>query len=135
MHLVGEVPQADGGVVARRDAEIFGRMSAQTPDSPPSVTVQQQVGRRVLLPDLDDLAVFRPHQDLTLRKTRGRGDEEDGRVMVEEEERGKKKNVEVSPCLCRPTGRTPPAARSPAGRLGIVSSPDPRASPLRPPSS
>lgn len=86
MHLVGEVPQADGGVVARRDAEIFGGMSAQTPDSPPSVTVQQQVGRRVLLPDLDDFAVFRPHQDLTLRKTRGRGDEEDGRVMAEEEE-------------------------------------------------
>lgn len=133
MHLVGEVPQADGGVVARRDAEIFGWMSAQTPDSPPSVTVQQQVGRRVLLPDLDDFAVFRPHQDLTLRKTRGRGDEEDGRVMVEEEERGK--DVKVSPCLCTPTARTPPAARSPAGRLGIVSSPDPRASLLRPPSS
>lgn len=133
MHLVGEVPQADGGVVARRDAEIFGWMSAQTPDSPPSVTVQQQVGRRVLLPDLDDFAVFRPHQDLTLRKTRGRGDEEDGRVMAEEEEWGK--DVEISPCLCRPTARTPPAARSPAGRLGIVSSPDPRASLLRPPSS
>lgn len=133
MHLVGEVPQADGGVVARRDAEIFGWMSAQTPDSPPSVTVQQQVGRRVLLPDLDDFAVFRPHQDLTLRKTRGRGDEEDGRVMAEEEEQGK--DVEISPCLCRPTARTPPAARSPAGRLGIVSSPDPRASLLRPPSS
>lgn len=133
MHLVGEVPKADGGVVARRDAEIFGWMSAQTPDSPPSVTVQQQVGRRVLLPDLDDFAVFRPHQDLTLRKTRGRGDEEDGRVMAEEEERGK--DVEISPCLCRPTARTPPAARSPAGRLGIVSSPDPRASLLRPPSS
>lgn len=135
MHLVGEVPQADGGVVAGCDAEIFGRMSAQTPDSPPSVTVQQQVGRRVLLPDLDDLTVFRPHQDLTLRKTRGQGDEEDGWVMVEEEEREMKKNIEVSPCLCRPTGRTPPAARSPAGRLGIVSSPDPRASPLHPPSS
>lgn len=70
VYLVGEVPQADGGVVAGGDAELFSRMSGQTPDSSPSVTVQQQVGGCVLLPDLDDLPVLRPHQDLTLRKRR-----------------------------------------------------------------
>ena len=72
MYLVLEVPQSDGGVLAGGDADLFGGMGRQTPDSPPSVAVQQQVARRVLLPDLDDLSVLRPHQDLTLRKRRRR---------------------------------------------------------------
>lgn len=68
--LVSEVPQSDGGVVAGGDAELFSRMSSQTPDSSPSMTVQQYVGRRILLPNLNDFPVFRPHQDLTLKKKR-----------------------------------------------------------------
>lgn len=68
MYLISEIPESDGGVVAGGDAQLFSRMSSQTPDSSPSMAVQQQVGRRVLLPDLDDLPVLRPHQDLTLRE-------------------------------------------------------------------
>lgn len=68
VYLVGEVPQPDSGVVTGCDAQLFGGMSGQTPDSSASVAVQQQVRGRVLLPDLNDLSVLRPHQDLTLRK-------------------------------------------------------------------
>lgn len=71
--LVSEVPQSDGGVVAGGDAELFSRMSSQTPDPSPSMTVQQYVGRRILLPNLNDFPVFRPHQDLTLKKKRADG--------------------------------------------------------------
>ncbi|TNN54313.1 hypothetical protein EYF80_035463 [Liparis tanakae] len=74
-HLSVRAP--DGGVVTGGDAELFCGMGAQTPDAPPSVTVQQQVGRRVLLPDLEDLPVFRAHQDFTLRMRRRLADEED----------------------------------------------------------
>lgn len=130
-YLVGEVPKSDGGVVAGSDAQIFSGMSSQTPDSSPSVSVQQQVGRRILLPDLDDLPVLGPHQDLTLRRTekiRLRKMSEGGHPFSDGDEA-------FSPCLCRQIGHTPPAVPSPAGRLDNVSSPDPRASQPRPPSS
>lgn len=71
LYLVSEVPESDGGVVAGGDAELFSRMSGQTPDPSPSVTVQQQVGRCILLTNLDDLSVLCPHQDLTLRERTG----------------------------------------------------------------
>ena len=131
--LVSEVPQSDGGVVTGGDAEIFSRMSSQTPDSSPSVTVQQQVGRRVLLPDLDDLAILRPHQDLTLRTKRRRREmrrTEGGRPPRDEGH-----DRRFSPFLCRQIGRTPPAVPSPAGTLDSVSSLGPRASRPHPPSS
>lgn len=67
-HLVAQVPQPDGGVVAGGDAELFDWVGGQTPDPSAAVAVQQQVGRRILLPDLQDLPVLRSHQDLPLRK-------------------------------------------------------------------
>lgn len=76
-HLVAEVPQPDGGVVAGGDAELFDWVSSQTPDPSPAVAVQQQVGRCVLLPDLDDLPVLRANQNLSLEVKKRSWCEED----------------------------------------------------------
>lgn len=66
LYLVGQVPYADGAVVASGDEQVFRGVGGQAPDLALHVTVDQDVGRSVLLPHLNDLTILCAYQYLTL---------------------------------------------------------------------
>ncbi len=65
-HLIGQVPDADGSIIAGGNEDVFGGVCGQTPDASLCVSVYHGVGGGVLLSNLDDLAILRSHQDLSL---------------------------------------------------------------------
>lgn len=66
LYLVGQVPYADGAVVASGDEQVFRGVGGQAPYLALHVTVDQDVGRSVLLPHLNDLTILCAYQYLTL---------------------------------------------------------------------